>query len=307
MNIEYIRYKNIDKTKWDTCIKNAVNGLIYARSFYLDNTAENWDALVLNDYEAVMPLIWKKKWGIKYLYQPAFVQQGGIFFCKPLPDTAVSAFVKTLTTHFNFAEITLNYANTNFNTVAGIQKTERTNYLLSLNKPYKEIFKNYHPNFTKSLRRIQKFNLHYAASNDFTGVIALYKNLYLKKLPSVKEKDITGFKNICAKLSTEGNLIIRQVYSAGDALLSVVLLLKDEGRLYNIISCITKEGKKNEANYFLYDKVLAEFCEHDLLLDMEGSDRKGIADFYKKLNPVNEPYPFIKYNNLNSFIKLFKQ
>jgi hypothetical protein len=78
-NIQYLSNQQIDKTKWDHCIDNAGNGLIYAYSFYLDNMAKNWDALVLNDYEAVMPLTWNKKYGIHYLYQPFFDGSIGSF------------------------------------------------------------------------------------------------------------------------------------------------------------------------------------------------------------------------------------
>ena len=84
MEIAYLTYQQINKSKWDDCINKSINKLIYAESFYLDTITENWDAIVLNDYEAVMPLIWKKKFGIKYLYQPAFLQQAGIFVSKKI-------------------------------------------------------------------------------------------------------------------------------------------------------------------------------------------------------------------------------
>ena len=48
------------------------NGLIYAYSFYLDTMAKHWDAFILNDYEAVMPLTWNKKYGITYYYTSPF-------------------------------------------------------------------------------------------------------------------------------------------------------------------------------------------------------------------------------------------
>ena len=35
-------------------------------------TGGKWDALVLDDYAAVMPLTWRRKYGTRYLYQPAF-------------------------------------------------------------------------------------------------------------------------------------------------------------------------------------------------------------------------------------------
>ena len=53
--------EKIDREKWDACVSNSHNPLIYARSFYLDHISDNWSGLVLNDYEAVMPICWRKK------------------------------------------------------------------------------------------------------------------------------------------------------------------------------------------------------------------------------------------------------
>ena len=61
LKIQYLTHYQIDKAKWDDCIGKADNGLIYAYSFYLDQMSKNWDALVLNDYAAVMPLTWNRK------------------------------------------------------------------------------------------------------------------------------------------------------------------------------------------------------------------------------------------------------
>ena len=37
--LQYLHRNQIDTNKWDRCITNAGNGLIYARSFFLDNMA----------------------------------------------------------------------------------------------------------------------------------------------------------------------------------------------------------------------------------------------------------------------------
>ena len=307
MEIKFVPYHSIDKAKWDNCISSSVNGLIYAQAFYLDAIADNWDALVLNDYEAVMPLVWRKKWGIKYLYQPSFIQQLGIFFTKETNDETMEDFIEKASEAFEYIDITINYSNTHLFLPADIIVEERANYIVSLNRSYEVLYDQYHPNFTKSLRRIKKFNLKYEADSDIDNVMNLYQALYSKRLESVSEKDIQGFTIICNKLQTEDNLVIRKVYSTDNILLAAALLLKDNKRLYNIISCITDEGKKHEANYFLYDQLIQEFCNQDLVLDLEGSDRKGIANFYQKFNPKNEPYLHIKRNNLHPILKLFKR
>lgn len=307
MSITYYKYQDIDKPKWDNCITHADNGLLYAQSFYLDAMAANWDALVLNDYEAVMPLCWKKKFGIRYLYQPPFIQQMGIFFTNPLTREQQSAFIQLARQKFRFAEITLNYLNDPQLPDPGIQTGQRNNFTLSLDRTYEQLYENYDPAFTKSLRRIKKFEILYVSSVNYQRTIAWYKLLYGSRLPFFPGKSYAAFENVCKKLFKENNVIIRHARSTENKLLASVILLRDEKRLYNVISCISTEGKKLEANYFLYDRIIHEFADTAVMLDFEGSDVEGIAAFYKKFNPGNQPYPFIRYNNLPSYIKIFKR
>ncbi len=269
--------------------------------------ANNWVALVLDDYDAVMPLPWKKKWNIKYLYQPAFTQQLGIFSIKPLTASQVKIFIEIAAQHFKFAEITLNHLNATEPTGTIFQVTQRDNYTLNLNKPYEELHDNYLPAFTKSLRRIRKFEMLYVSSVNYQKTVELYRHLYGNRFRFSDGNIYRHFENICKKLFGENALVIRHARSTGNKLLASAVLLKDENRLYNIISCITTEGKKLEANYFLYDSIIKEFANTPLLLDFEGSDIEGVATFYKKFNPEHEPYPFIKFNTLPAFIKWFKK
>ena len=81
--IRYIPYESIDKAKWDACILEAANGNIYATSSWLDSWCK-WDALVLGDYEVVMPLPIKQigfiiTIAIGISRQPLFTQQLGVF------------------------------------------------------------------------------------------------------------------------------------------------------------------------------------------------------------------------------------
>ena len=67
--IRYLTENEIDFKKYDQCIANALNSRIYAYSWYLDIVADkNWDVLVLNDYEAVMPMPKRKRYFINYIF-----------------------------------------------------------------------------------------------------------------------------------------------------------------------------------------------------------------------------------------------
>ena len=137
MEIHYLTYQLIDKTKWDACIDSAPNGLVYAYSYYLDSMAKNWDALVLSagpatsaGYETVMPLTWNKKYGIHYLYQPAFTACLGIFGRNISVET-VNRFLLAIPPRFKYWDIYFNPANL-FKPV-DFELYERMNYVLNLN------------------------------------------------------------------------------------------------------------------------------------------------------------------------------
>src|SRR4051794_38432314 len=69
----------IDAGKWDNCIINSEENRIYAKHIYLQYMADNWSGLVMNDYAAVMLIVWKNKCGIRYGYDACFIQQLGLF------------------------------------------------------------------------------------------------------------------------------------------------------------------------------------------------------------------------------------
>lgn len=306
MALQFLTYQNIDKAKWDYCVQHAANSLIYGYSFYLDAMAENWNGIVLNDYEAVMPLPWRKKWGIAYLYQPAFIQQGGIFFSREL-DTSVSEdFLSLALQHYKFAEFTLNYAN-RLSELQDWNMYERNNYVMLLNKPYDSIREMYNPAIGKSIKRASKHSPVYTVSKNYREVLQLYKSLYHARLPYFSNADFENFASICEQVSTTGDLIVRQVFSENSGeILAAVILLKNGGRLYNMVSCITAAGRAKEINYYLYDQLVREFCESCNSLDFEGSDVPGIAFFYQRFTMLNQPYLFVKANKLHPFIRLFK-
>ena len=270
--------------------------------------AAQWDAIVLNDYEAVMPLTWKKKFGIKYLYQPAFFQQGGVFSKKKLTHEILNCFLEKAASYFTFAEITLNYQNNPLKEKKPFKIQLRNNYIYPIGKHYENSYQQYNLYIRQRLKRLEKFNLLYTTSTDYKEVIGHYKKLYKEKLGNVSNADFKNFTSLCDYYQKKDSVVVRKVYdNEGKILLACVLMLKDENRIYNLASCIFPEGKKKLANYFLYDSLIREFSNQNLILDFEGSDISGIAFFYKKFAKANQQYPFVKWNNLPAPLKLLKR
>src|SRR5690606_3700778 len=128
--IQLVHHANIDFEKWDMCISSAVHSEIYAYSWFLDCVSPQWSALILNDYEAVMPLPIKSKYGIRYIVQPPFCQKLGVFS----PQTISEEMGKT------FEIILSKYISVRYATYAPIfnstKSKEQANYIVSLNNKY---------------------------------------------------------------------------------------------------------------------------------------------------------------------------
>jgi hypothetical protein len=73
MPIKYLSREELDDVKYNNCIAESTQSNVYAFSWYLDIVSDQWSALILNDYEAVMPLTWNSKFKfLNYAIQPFF-------------------------------------------------------------------------------------------------------------------------------------------------------------------------------------------------------------------------------------------
>ena len=124
---------NVDK--WNQLVAESSNGLIYAQYNYLDFVAENWDGLIINDYETIMPIPWRTKAGIKYAYTPAFTQQLG-FIGTPL-QLNMESIIRRIYSTYRYGSILLNAGN---GITARLAKAlPKPNLLLNLMHPFDQI------------------------------------------------------------------------------------------------------------------------------------------------------------------------
>ncbi|MEO5501173.1 MAG: hypothetical protein ABIR31_07005 [Ginsengibacter sp.] len=295
--IKYFLHNKIDLVKWDSCIDQSLNGIVYAKSYYLNNMSPDWNALILGDYEAVMPVTWRKKWQIKYLAQPAFTQQLGIFYKKEISLSSLQIFLEELKNRFAFSDINLNYGNSLFEDLP-----KRCNLVLDLNASFDEIKKDFRKDL---ITRAVKNKLEYNISDEYKLAIKFFKENYTE-IKGVRPEDYTQLGKLCKLLFQQNLLMVPVVKNAEGHLLSIALMVKDEKRIYYILGASSAKGKLVDANAFLLYETIRRFSTTKLLFDFEGSDMPQIKSFFKKFNPVEQPYPVFIYNNLPASYKLIK-
>lgn len=299
--IRFYNRQAIDTVRWDAFIKKSSQFRIYALSTWLDHFSPGWGALIDDEYSMVMPLPCKRKYGIRYLAQPRFTQQLGFYTQHPEALATKEAFLQQAMRLFSFGEVSLNTQ------VENASCSERKNYVLSLQTSYTEIYQRYSKSLVyNSLKPALKQSLQYDVQPDMMHAISAYQRGYQQRM-QLTSLDYVQLKKLAVVWSSSGNCFSRAVKDDNDELLAISLFFCDDRRIYNLCSTITHRGRKQNANYFLYDQLIREFSGSGLILDFEGSSIPGIAAFYRKFGAVPEPYYAVKWNHLRWPYNIFKK
>ena len=300
-SIKYLPQQEIDKLKWDACITKAANGLVYGFSFYLDHMARHWDALVLNDYEAVLPLTWNKKYSIYYLYQPFLCAQLGVFG-NAITKERLQQFLEVIPRKFRYWDISLNHQN---RLPVSYPLTERVNYVLDLSPGYDELYKGYRDTTKRNIRKAVQLQCRTERNIEAAAVIELAAQ-QLKTYADIKI-DFENFSQLYALLQAQQKATTYGIIGANGQLLASCVFFFSHQRAYYILVGNHPNGKTVGASHALIDAFIKDHAGQPLLLDFEGSDIRNLAFFYSSFGAVEEKYAAVKLNRLPFYLKWLKQ
>ncbi len=298
-HITYLRRQDINIQKWDDCIEQASNGLVYAYSFYLDRMAKNWDALVLNDYEAVMPLPWNSKYGIRYVYQPFLTAQLGVFG-KKTDGSLVNLFIENIPSSFRLIEISLNSGN-----ATPPHSIKRNNYLLNLEKPYEILYNNFRENIQRNINKAQQSGCTVEKDLDPEKVIRLAWD-QMRSHNKESSENAGRFRELFQLLHKKQMAVTYGINNTQEELVASAVFFFSHKRAYYILVGNHSNGRKIGASHALIDAFIKDHAGKKLVLDFEGSDLKNLAFFYSSFGAEQETYPFLKINRLPFYLKWMK-
>jgi hypothetical protein len=269
--------------------------------------AKHWDALVLDDYKAVMPLTWNRKYGIYYLYQPPFTASLGVFgsFAAPerekhLTERVIEAFIQAIPKKFKLIEISLNHRNI-LDSPQGFL-IPRTNYILYLDKSYDELYNGYRENHQRNIQKAMQVGCSLKKNIDVQEVIHLSKQ-QMKDIAPVSNKDYEHFEKLYEFLSRQNKATTYGIIDKQNQLLSSCVFFFSHNRAYYIMAGNHPAGRNTGASHALIDAFVRDHAGNELILDFEGSDIESLALFYSGFGAKQEIYPAIRWNKLPWWLK----
>ena len=299
--IRLLKHNEINKRRWDDCINKSFNGNVYALSWYLDIVHPNWNALIENDYERVMPLTNSKKFGLSYMFQPFFVQQLGVFSTSQLSQEDVANFIKAIPQQYLLTQYRLNsYNKVDYD--SDIIAKHR-NVELDLIYDYQYLYNNYNNNTKRNLAKAEAAGLSINNNINPEIIINIFRNNRGKDVKHWKDKEYNRLLELINTAISQECCFTIGINDLDNNTIAGAVFMHSHDRIIFLFSGSDEAHKDKHALTMLLDNVIREFSETQYTLDFEGSDNDGLARFYKGFGGAEVFYPEVKYNNLKGILK----
>lgn len=297
MIIQKIPYRHIDIEKYQSCVENSVQYTIFAKPEFLSSTnGMKWDCLVYKDYEAVMPVPFVYKMGVKIVTKPWAVQQLGIFSKTDEPSVN-QIFLKFLLKNYIVFQYPFNSKN---------QFIDSGDYFknnIIAKNDYKNIRAAYSIDRRRNTRILPEMacRIGFHEDNDLAKYQSFYRD-YLQGVPSSKKGN---FWKVIQCLDTNKLLKIK-VLSIDDSPASIAVLLNDEQNLHALLLLNSPQYFRYNAPSILIDQILQEHSSKQNFSFM-GGNIPHIAEFFRRFSPVEEQYRLISCSRKVLIMKIIKR
>lgn len=296
--IKFLVHSEIDKKRWDQCIDQSPGAIIYAYSWYLDIVSPGWNALVGDEYAAVFPLTWRKKWGIAYLYQPVYTQQLGLFISKESKEYTVMNFLNAIPLSYRLIEIQLNQSNSGFPVHHPFKSGQRITHILDLSPDANTLEKKISENTKRNMRRFEKSSMSIISDANPEGLVKLFRKNRGKDILQLSNQDYENFLSLCEEALRRKLMTYLGAIDSKGILQAGVIFLQTNTGFILLFSALSEEGKSSGAMSALIAAFIREHAGKNRILDFEGSMDPGIARFYKSFGSHEIVYLQIRNNRL---------
>lgn len=303
--IRLLEQDKIDQDRWDRVVAESCFPSVYGLSWYLNLVSPGWMAMVVDDYAALFPLPVKKKFGIRYMAQPPFTQQLGVFSKDPVDDTLMRTLILHAQRRFPFADLQLN--ETNRIRKNGFNVYPRRNIVLPLDLRYAELREAYHGQVRRNLGRFRGSGLSVVRDDTaFTLVIDTFRKRQGKRYRGMKKRDYEVLEQLCRECLSRQILDVRIVRNTLGHLIAGAIFLHSFNRYIFLFSANSTEGYTHSAMSAVVDSFIRDHAPGPVALDFEGSDDVGLARFYRSFGSKDTTYLRVVYNKLKWPIRMLK-
>jgi hypothetical protein len=290
--IKLLSRKEIDDLLWNQLVSGWRYETVYPYTWYLDLVAKDWSALVMEDYRCIMPVAWKQKLGIRYVYQPASTQQLGMISQvdeDPGRDV-MRTFMRRLPEYFLMGTYAFNRGN-HVEPEPGFRVEERINYELDLSPAYEKLRQGYSSNTGRNLKKAEQ------SGQDVRDDIPPDEFLERRRVYDPFQRGGKFYdvvENLVTGLLRHDKGMIWGIRS-GEKLIAAALIAFSRKRAVYLHSFSDDQGRENRSMFRIVDTVIRMHAGKEMILDFEGSMVPSIARFFGGFGAKPTVYQRIRF------------
>jgi len=298
--IKHLKNNDINLIRWDNCINNAINGSVFAYSWYLNILCEDWEALVLGNYEYVMPLFHKQKFNYDIYFTSTLGIRLGVFSNKILSEEIVGKFMDTVPKNDSLIDISFNI----YNQVNITNTKQKNTYQLDLIQSHQKITKKYSDSFKENLAIARENKISVVRGLLPNELINFSLNTKVSTRPKLRRQDIPKLRMIIASCLRYNLGETYCAYGQHNNLQALAFFIKSKKNLHLLYAAASKDALETKAFHLIIDKYIELHSEKDLTLNLENSIAKSYQDFVEGVGASQLMYQRYYSNNLPLYLKL---
>lgn len=301
--IRHLKHSEIDKAEWDRLLLRCPDRLWYAQSWVLELCCPQWEALIGTE-GSIMPLVWRRKYGFDYLYQPYGVQQQGVY-SPHRDDTTDDAFLEAIPHRFRYCDIHVN-ARMRIKGDHGFVRSTNTNQTLQLDADATSLRAGYAQGHRRNLRKIGGDVPVITRNLQVNEFIDLFERTTARRHDRLPSGAMVLLDQLLSRGRENGQTSFRAIRSAGRAI-AAICFMEWEGRSILLKSANDDEGRDRQAMFHLVDAYIAENAGSGAVLDFAGSNTPSVARFNAGFGARSEVYLHLVRNRLPPPLRWFKR
>ncbi len=303
--IRHLRHSDIDKAWWDLQLLQCSNRMWYAQSWVLDRANPGWEALVDEGSGAIMPLPWRRKWGIDYLFQPYGLQQLGVF-APEMSDELATGFLHAVPDRFKYWDIQLNEAMC-VATSPKAHSEERVQQTLELSADRFALKASYSEGHRRNLRKADGLSAEWETIPlHVDEFVAMFKRTTAARFGGLARQDEVVLADLLHGALEQGQGALVGFRSNGSVLVAQCVL-RFHGRIILFKSVVTDKGLEVRAMFHLIDNLIVANAGTGELLDFAGSNTSSVARFNAGFGARTTVYLRLVRNNLPPPLRWLKR
>lgn len=282
--MQVLKSKQVDASKWDTCILQSANGNLYGLYDSIQTACTDWMAFVQDDYAAVAALPIKRKLGLTYSWHPQFLGPLGIFSAQP-NQIRIEEFISEIKKHSWWVKMFY------WQNLQPDFKAVPWNYqLLEFgNQSMDEIRSHYNENTRRNIQKAVKLGLEVREINSVDLLVNSFRKEKGEHIENLNEDSYQLLHRLISHWAGKGLATMKAIYQ-NEELLAIGCFLHWRNMVIYYKGVVTSAGKNTGAMHYLIDQEIQLAAKPGNIFDFGGSNTESVARFYKAFGGSNHAF-----------------